>query len=180
VAELTTLARPYARAAFEYAKNVKQLSNWMHMLQLMTQITKDNKIKNLIATPKFSNLEKAETLLNFFGDELDEKFINFVKLLADKKRLFLLPQIFSLFVLYQNKLENKVKVKVISAFALTQAQQKKINASLKKRFNQEIDLTLEQDKTLIGGLVIKAENLIIDGSIRNKLAKLAETLKSNF
>jgi len=181
MAELITVARPYARAAFEYAKSTEQLSLWSQWINLTALVVQEDKVQKMISAPLLDNNGKANVLLDICGiDSIGSDLLNFIRLLSESKRLVLLPQIAQLFNMYLSELESKVKIKVSSAFSLTAEQTKSLTKNLKKRLNQDVDLDVIVDKTLIGGLVINVGNLVIDGSIRGKLAKLNETLKSHF
>jgi len=182
MSELITIARPYARAAFEYAKENHKIDEWLKILSVISNIAQENKIKRMLVSPVLSGNDKASLLLQIYdenNDTIAEQFSNFIKLLAESGRLVLLPQIVFLFYVYWSELENKITVKVSSAFALTVIQKKNLTKILQDRLKQNIDLVVSIDSTLVGGLVISANNLIIDGSVRGRLTKLAETLKFN-
>ncbi|MGL4274494.1 MAG: F0F1 ATP synthase subunit delta, partial [Pseudomonas paracarnis] len=125
-----------------------------------------------------TSADKAATFIEVCGDKFDVKVQNFIHVIAENDRLPLLPEIAALFDLYKAEAEKSVDVEVTSAFALNQEQQDKLAKVLSARLNREVRLQASEDASLIGGVVIRAGDLVIDGSIRGKIAKLAEALKS--
>lgn len=178
MAELTTLARPYAKAAFEFAQSHQELTEWSAMLGLASSVSVDETIQQLLRVPRITGAEKADTFVEVCGDKLDAKVQNFIHLLAENDRLLLLPEITELFELYKAEQEKSVDVEVTSAFALNNEQKDKLAKVLSARLSREVRLHATEDSSLIGGVVIRAGDLVIDGSVRGKIAKLAEALKS--
>jgi len=178
MAELSTLARPYAKAAFVHAKAAQQLSAWSAMLHLAAQLASDARVKALLNSPAQTSALKAAQFNQMAAEAFDKAQQNFIGVLAENRRLLLLPQIFEQFELYRAEQEKSLDVQVFSAFALNDAQQEQLKTVLSKRLAREIRLELIEDKSLIGGVLIKAGDTVIDGSIRGKLEKLAEALKS--
>ncbi|WP_120997137.1 F0F1 ATP synthase subunit delta [Stutzerimonas urumqiensis] len=178
MAELTTLARPYAKAAFEYAQAHQQLASWSAMLGLAAAVANDDRMQRVLKAPRLTSAEKADTFVEVCGNELDAQARNFIHVLAENERLALLPEISELFELYKAEQERSVDVEVTSAFALSAEQQDKLAKVLSARLSREVRLHAAEDPALIGGVVIRAGDLVIDGSVRGKLAKLAEALKS--
>ena len=178
MAELTTLARPYAKAAFEYAQAHQQLASWSAMLGLAAAVSQDDTMQSVLKAPRLTSTDKATTFNDVCGDKFDAQVRNFIHIVAENDRLALLPQIVELFDLYKAEQEKSVDVEVTSAFALNQEQQDKLAKVLSARLNREVRLQVAEDASLIGGVIIRAGDLVIDGSIRGKLANLAEALKS--
>ncbi|MEE1922278.1 F0F1 ATP synthase subunit delta [Pseudomonas sp. 148P] len=178
MAELTTLARPYAKAAFEHAQAHQQLANWSAMLGLAAAVSQDDTMQRLLKAPRLTSAQKATTFIDVCGDKFDAQARNFIHTAAENGRLLLLPEIAAQFELYKAELEKSVDVEVTSAFALNQEQQDKLAKVLSARLSREVRLHATEDASLIGGVVIRAGDLVIDGSVRGKLAKLAEALKS--
>jgi len=178
MAELTTLARPYAKAAFEYAQAHQQLASWSAMLGLAAAISQDETMQRVLAAPRLTSAEKASAFNEVAGDKFDAQVQNFISVLSENNRLALLPEIAALFEQYKAEQEQTVEVEVTSAFALNQEQQDKLAKVLSARLSREVRLHVVEDASLIGGVVIRAGDLVIDGSVRGKLAKLAEALKS--
>ena len=178
MAELTTLARPYAKAAFEHAQAQQQLANWSAMLGLAAAVSQDDTMQRLLKAPRLTSAQKADTFIDVCGEKFDAQAQNFIRVAAENDRLQLLPEISSLFDLYKAEQEKSVDVEVTSAFALNQEQQDKLAKVLSARLSREVRLHATEDASLIGGVVIRAGDLVIDGSVRGKIAKLAEALKS--
>ena len=178
MAELTTLARPYAKAAFEYAQAHQQLTNWSAMLGLAAAVAQDATMQRVLKAPRLTTTEKATTFIEVCGDKFDAQVRNFLSIVSENNRMELLPEIADMFELYKAEQEKSVDVDVTSAFALNDEQQDKLAKVLSARLGREVRLHAAEDASLIGGVVIRAGDLVIDGSVRGKLAKLAEALKS--
>ena len=176
MAQLTTLARPYARAAFETAIADGNLKSWSAMLALLSALTRDSRVAGFLSDPSRNTGEQAQTLIDLAGSELDAKGQNFVLVLAANKRLQLLPEIATLFETLKADYEKTVDVEVISAFAVDQSAESNLVAALKKRLQREVKLNVTVDRSLIGGMIVRAGDLVIDGSVRGRLNKLAESI----
>lgn len=178
MAELTTIARPYAKAAFQFAEEAGALTQWSAMLGFAAKVAADETVAQLLANPKIAAEQKAEYFLQLCSDQLNPAGRNFIALLARNKRLQALPAIAELFEELKSQREQSVDVEIVSAFALTPDQASKLVAPLKKRLGREVNVTTSVDATILGGAIIKAGDLVIDGSVKGKLARLAETLNS--
>ena len=178
MAELTTLARPYAKAAFEHAQAHQQLASWSAMLGLAAAVSQDDTMQRVLKAPRLTSAEKATTFNEVCGDKFDAQARNFLSIVSENNRMELLPEIADMFELYKAEQEKSVDVDVTSAFALNDEQQDKLAKVLSARLGREVRLHAAEDASLIGGVVIRAGDLVIDGSVRGKLAKLAEALKS--
>lgn len=178
MAELMTVARPYAKAAFEIAREQSQVAEWANMLNVLASATGDVKLAQAIKTPAFSAEEKANVLADVCGEVVTEQGKNFVVSLAENGRLALLPAISALFNQFKLNFEKAVDVNLTSAFDMTAEQEKAITTSLGKKLDRTVNLMTETDASLIGGVVIRTGDLIIDGSVRGKLAKLSEAINS--
>ncbi len=176
MAEKSTIARPYAQAAFELAQDKNDLSAWSEMLALGAMIVSDEQLTRLIDNPEVSKDALLEVILKVAGDRLDTVGRNFIRVLADNGRLNVLPEIALLYEQHRAEAERYVDAEVISAFPLSDAQQQTLVDSLKKKLGREIRLTTSIDESLIGGAVVRAGDLVIDGSITGHLNKLAQTL----
>jgi F-type H+-transporting ATPase subunit delta len=176
--ELTTIARPYARAAFATAVEADQLTQWSTMLGLLAAITSDEKVQSVLENPSLSQEHRAQLLVGVCGDQLDEKSKNFVSLLAEYQRIALLPEIHRLFELLKANHEKTVEVEVISAYEISEADEKKLTDTLMTRLKRDIRITSRVDRSLIGGLIVKTEDSVIDNSISGKFEKLAQAMKS--
>lgn len=178
MSQLTTLARPYAKAAFKTAEESASLHTWSKGLGLLAALMQQDKVANYMATPSHTGEQQAAALLELCGTELDSPLQNLVRLLAGNKRLALLPEISALFETLKAERERTVEVDVISAFALDADAEAKLVATLKSRLNREVKLSSSVDKSLIGGLIVRAGDLVIDSSVRGKLKKLTETMNA--
>lgn len=178
MAELTTLARPYAKAAFEYAQAHQQLADWSAALGVLAAVSQDDTVRQLLKEPQLTSSAKAQSLIDVCGDKLNAPAQNFVRTVAENKRLELLPTIAEMYEQLKAEQEKSVEVEVTSAFTLSKEQQDKLAKALSARLSREVRLHASEDASLIGGVIIRAGDLVIDGSVRGKLAKLAEALKS--
>lgn len=177
MAELTTLARPYAKAAFGFALANEKLSDWSKMLTTLAQVAQLEKVKAVFASPALTSEQQVETLVSLLGDELDEKVINFISLLSHNKRLLLLPAIVEQFEILRDQHEKLSHVEINSAYEIDQALEDNLAKALEKKLNGNVTIRTSVDKNLIGGAVIRAGDLVIDSSIRGRLAKLTESVK---
>ena len=177
--ERSTLARPYAEAIFRLALERKTLKTWSEMLQLAATVAADPQVAALIDNPRVPRERFVAFFLDVAGKKLDKDAANFIRLLSENHRLALLPEIASLYELLRTQAEGRVEAEVISASAVSDAQLKDIAAALKKRLGRDIDLSTRIDPALIGGIVIRAGDLVIDGSVQGKLRALATHLNLN-
>ena len=178
MAELTTLARPYARAAFESARADSQLSEWAEALAVAAAVSGEPKVKQLLTAPGLTAAQKSAAFTDVCGSELSDKFKNFVSVLADNKRLALLPFIQTLFLDLKSQLEKAINVEVTTAFEISAEAQSNLVIALTKKLDRVVTLESNIDKSLIGGAVIRAGDTVIDGSVKGRLAKLAEAMNS--
>jgi F-type H+-transporting ATPase subunit delta len=176
MAETITIARPYAQAVFDIAADAKALGRWSDALQLLTLIVSDPAMNALIRNPRVPREQQGEIVIDICGDALDENARNFVGVLAANQRLALLPEIAALYEAYRADAEKIVQADVASAFPLSDEQRKQIVASLKRRLGREVTLECRIDESLIGGAVIRAGDLVIDGSVTGQMDRLANAL----
>lgn len=176
MASLTTIARPYARAAFEYARSKKAVEQWSGQLALLAALVQDDTLQPLLSNPKLTRNERAALLIKVGDKKLDESARNFISLLAANGRLDVLPEIAAQFEHLRAEQESTLEVQLISAQAVPKAEQDAIVKALEKRFGKKVELQTEKDESLIGGAVIKAGDLVIDGSVKSRLQKLATAL----
>jgi len=174
--ERTTLARPYAEAVFRLASERKNLAGWSDMLRLMSAISADPQMSRLIDNPRVLRERFVEFFLDVGGKKIDKDGASFVRLLAENHRVQLLPEISGLFETLRAEAEARVEAEVISASAVDDNQLKAISVALKKRLGRDVSLTTRIDPSLVGGIVIRAGDLVIDGSVRGKLGALATHL----
>lgn len=178
MAELTTLARPYAKAVFAEASEKGALDVWSADLALLSACVTEPKVQEFLANPSFTSQQHAQTINEVCGDQLNEAAKNLVVVLAENKRLELLPEVTVLFEEFKAQLQNTVDVVVTSAYPLSDAQSKQLEQALKAKLNRDIRMSSTVDESIIGGAIIRAGDLVIDGSLTGKLSKLAEAMKS--
>lgn len=178
MAELTTLARPYAKAVFAEANEKKTLDAWSADLFLLSACVADAKVEEFLKNPALTAQLQADTVIEICGDQLTSTAKNLVVILAENKRLTLLSEISELYEEMKAQLENTVDVVVTSARPLTSEQSDKLAEALKAKLQRDVRMTSDVDETLIGGAIIRAGDLVIDGSLTGKLSKLAEAMKS--
>ena len=170
------MARPYANAVFDLAKQAGELDRWSHMLAILASASVEPAVKALIDSPSATNERKAYQLIELVRDEVHQNASRFVQVLSSNKRLSLLPEISSQFEARKAEAERTLDVEITSAVDLTSEQLERFARALELRFEQDIHVTTTIDDALIGGAVIRAGDTVIDGSIRGKLDKLAESL----
>ncbi|MEA3274344.1 MAG: F0F1 ATP synthase subunit delta [Pseudomonadota bacterium] len=175
--ELTTIARPYAEAVFARALEADLLGAWSDALALLSEIAGNEDMAGQIANPNVPRERLRQAILEIAGDALSQEAQNLVKLLAENDRLAVLPEIADLFDALKTEHQGVRQVQVRTAYALNAAQKKELAEALKKRLGAEVELTVEKDPSLIGGIEIRAGDLVIDGSIRGKLHQLATELQ---
>ncbi|MDO3387667.1 F0F1 ATP synthase subunit delta [Gilvimarinus sp. SDUM040013] len=178
MAELTTLARPYAKAAFAYARDHSDLASWATQLETLALVSEYGKAKEIVASPGVTPADQATALIEVCGEELSEKVKNFVQLLADNKRLALLPEVFTLFDALKSAQEQAVNVELTTAYELDDASQQKLADALSAKLERKVKVSAAIDQQLLAGAVIKAGDLVIDGSMRGRLEKLAKAINS--
>jgi len=178
MAELTTLARPYAKAVFDAAQDQNAVDLWDQALAFAAHVAADPEVKIILANPGLSEQRKAELFADCFEEKLPEALRNFLLILAENKRLALLPAISELFSLHRADLERTVKIKVSTAFEMTAEQQQKMIDALSRKLERKVELESSVDQTLIGGVVVRTGDLVIDASVRGKLARMASATSS--
>ncbi|MYL23646.1 F0F1 ATP synthase subunit delta [Vreelandella massiliensis] len=176
MAELLTVARPYAKAAFEYARDHDALDAWSYALGFLGYAVADDKVRYLLGSPKIENEKKVSLLAGMLPEKQDETFERFLQNLANQGRLVALKAIAEQFEHLRAEHEQRIDVTVTSAFKLDSKQKTKLANALKKRLNREISITTQVDKALIGGVILRAGDTVIDGSVRGRLNRLSEAL----
>lgn len=176
MAEAITVARPYALASFDEARKLNDLKGWSDFLQNMAQAVVNPEISALISSPRVKRNQLEDLMLALSGDKTGAVQRNFIKLLVESQRLSLLPEITAIFETMRAEAEKSIDVVVTSAFDLSDAQKQKIVAAMKNRMGREVRLNCEVDRALLGGIVIRAGDKVIDGSARTHLSELATAL----
>lgn len=176
MAERITTARPYAKAIFALARQNNALANTAEGLTLGARVVADHQVQGLLGSPHVTAAQLADLVNGIAGAKLDENGRNFVSLLAQNRRLGFLPEIAALFAQMKAEVENAVDVEVSSATALTPEQESRYVAALQKKLGRSVRLRTRIDQSLLGGAVLKAGDLVIDGSIKGRLERLANEL----
>ena len=178
MAERATIARPYAKAAFEYARDAKALAQWSQGLKAAAEIVADPRVAALTKSPQWSAADLVSLITDVAGDKLDAGMQNFVRVLAENRRLLLLPEIAAHYEKLRSAIENTIDVEVISAVPLDAAQAEKLERALSTRLKRRVRMQNAVDSTLLGGAVVRAGDLVIDGSLKGRLQRLATELGS--
>ncbi len=187
MADNNTIARPYARAAFEFAQQKGNLNGWSNALETAKSLLANGDVVTFLANPTLSDTQKLDFLTDLIGSAGssvgtlagdDENGTNFLKLLLEYGRVDVLPEIAEHFDALKAAEENTVDVTVTSAAPMNAEQQATIAAALKERLGRNVNLSTEIDEDLIGGAVIRAGDVVIDGSLRSRLTSLTNALVS--
>ena len=176
MADKATIARPYARAAFEEARDTKRLEPWSEALHVAAAVAQDARVEALLGNPHVTPEELAQLVSGIAGPKLGEEGANFVRTLADNRRLAVLPEIAALFDTLKDAEQGVADVTITSATALDARQRQALSAALKQRLKRSVRLHCETDPTLIGGAVLRSGDLVIDGSVRGRLDRIAYEL----
>ncbi len=183
MADNNTIARPYAQAIFELADDAGSLGPWSESLGIAGQLLGDKSLVVYLGNPEFNNEQRLDFLSGLFAKAKakllaggDKRGTNFLKLLIENKRIAVLPEISAHFETFKAKVENSVDATVTSATKLSKKQVQEIAAALKKRLGRDVRIETQIDENLIGGAVIRAGDVVIDGSLRARLEGLANAL----
>jgi F-type H+-transporting ATPase subunit delta len=177
MAEPSTVARPYAEAAFRLANAGNALPKWSGMIGALAQVAEDKRVRTAIADPALSDAQAAGVFISILAGKLDGQAENFVRVLAENKRLELLPEIHLQFEVLKNEREGVVEAEVYSAFDLSDAQVGDLAQRLEKRTGRKVRTKVHVDKELIGGVKVVIGDKVIDGSARGQLVALENALK---
>jgi len=176
MADRRTIARPYARAAFEEARADTRLADWSKAINTGAAVVQDERVERLLSDPHVTPQQLAELVSSIAGDGLDQDGRNFVQTLAENRRLAYLPEIAVLFDELKSAEEGIVDVTVTSAAPLDEKQKLTLAEALSKKLKRQVRLHCETDGKLIGGAVLRAGDLVIDGSLRTRLERIAYEL----
>jgi F-type H+-transporting ATPase subunit delta len=178
VAERATIARPYAKAAFRYAQESKAFAEWSQGLKAAAEIVADPRLAALTKSPQWSQADLVSVIADVAGEKFSTAMQNFVRVLAENHRLLLLPEIAAHYEVLRSDIDNIVDVEVVSAVELNAAQADKLKQALSKRLKRQVRMQTSVDPTLVGGAVVRAGDLVIDGSLKGRLERLATELGS--
>jgi len=176
MADKSTIARPYARAAFEEARITKRLDPWSEALHIGAAVVADPRVAALLGNPHVTPEELAQLLIGIAGPKLGEQGANFVRTLAANRRLAVLPEIAELFDTLKDAEQGVAEVTITSAAPLAARQRDELSAALEKRLKRTVHLHCATDASLIGGAVLQSGDLVIDGSLRTRLERIAYEL----
>lgn len=176
MADYTTLARPYANAVYQLAVASSSIDSWTEALAMMSAVASDEAMSKVLVNPSLGKEQKGEIFSSVLDGKLSEQQNNLVKLMAENGRLSIMPDVAEQFEAYRAQIEGKVEAEVTSAFPLSSEQESAITSTLKNKLGCDVSITTSTDESLLGGVVIKAGDTIIDASIKSQLSKLASTL----
>jgi F-type H+-transporting ATPase subunit delta len=176
MAEKSTIARPYAQAAFDIASEKGDLKGWSEMLQLLAVVASDALMQDMISNPAIETSKVIDVMSGVAGDSLNETGRNFLNVLAENDRLNVLPEIAELYEQHRAEAEKTVEAEVTSAFPLSDAQKQQLVDALKNRLGRDVSLVTKTDESIIGGAIVRAGDLVIDGSVSSQLEKLGNSL----
>ena len=181
MSELTTIARPYAKAVFDFAIEQRSIDKstvkkWEEMLGFLAEVVENDTMKDFL-TSSFSSEKLADTVISICGEQVDQYGQNLIRLMAENKRLTVLPIVFKEFQHYVEEYNAIAEVQVTSAQPLSIAQQEKVAAAMEKKLARKIKLNCNVDTSLIAGVIIRTDDFVIDGSSRGQLNRLANELQ---
>ena len=176
MAEALTSARPYAQAAFEEAQILADLKGWSEMLVSLAEAISYPEVRSAVTNPRVAKSKIESLIEELSGRNANIQQRNFIRVLVENNRLLLLPEIAAIFEAFRAEAEKTINVVVDSAFELSSTQQEKIISSLKASMGRDIKLVCKVNKELLGGIVIRAGDKVIDGSARTRLGEMANAL----
>ncbi len=177
MSEFVTVARPYAKAAFDFAVENQSVDRWQDMLAFAAEVTKNEQMAELLSGA-LAPETLAESFIAVCGDQLDAHGQNLIKVMADNGRLKVLPDVLEQFIRLREAREATVEVEVTSANALSEDQLEKISVAMEKRLSRKVKLNCKIDKSVMAGVIIRSGDMVIDGSVRGRLERLADVLQS--
>lgn len=175
MSELSTVARPYAKAAFDFALEQGQLDKWQQMLQFSALVVSEEQVMDFINSSLASS-KVSDTFIKICGEQLDQYGQNFIRVMADNKRLAVLPAVFDAFLELRAEQESIKNIEIVSANKLTKAQEAKIAKAMEKRLGTKVRIASSVDNSLIAGVIIRYDDVVIDGSSRGQLNRLSQEL----
>jgi len=178
MAELATVARPYAEAAFAIARDHQALPAWSQMLRFASILVADERVADALGNPRLDAAAKESLLLSIGGDRFDAEARNFIRILVEAERVTLLPQIAAMFDTLKNEAEATATATIESAFELTAEQVCELRSALERRFGEKIETTVTVNPELIGGARVSVGDAVLDGSVQAKLAAMRAQLRA--
>ena len=177
MSEFVTVARPYAKAAFDFAVEHQGVDRWQDMLAFAAEVTKNEHMAELLSGA-IAPETLAESFIAVCGEQLDDNGQNLIRVMAENGRLKVLPDVLEQFVQLRAASEAIAEVEVTSATALSEEQLSKISAAMEKRLSRKVKLNCKIDKSVMAGVIIRSGDMVIDGSVRGRLERLADVLQS--
>ena len=177
MAEIATIARPYAEALFRVAQS-GNLQAWSDLVSEMAQVAAVPELTALAANPRVTDAQVAETFMSVLKSPLSDEAKNFINALIENGRLSALPEIGVQFQILKNAQQGSADAEIVSAFAMTDAQVAELLASLQKKFGRKLNPTITVDQSLIGGVRVVVGDEVLDTSVRAKLQQMQIALAS--
>lgn len=177
MSEQATLARPYAEAAFKRAKETGSVGRWSDSLAFVSAVVSNEQIADAMNNPKFGKANLADLMLAICQDQLDSEGVNFLKLLVSNSRLKLAGSIAEIYEQFKAEDEGYIDAEVSTPFPLSPEEEKNLSATLEKRLKKKVRLQVKEDKSLIGGVFIRAGDMVIDGTIKGQLQHMRKALQ---
>lgn len=176
MAEISTVARPYSQAVFQFAQSRSKLAEWSEMLAFLAAVVTEPHMQSLISNTSIKKDQLTKLMHDVCGGKLDEFGLNLIKVLMENRRLGLVPEIANQYETLRAEAESTIEAELISAFETTDEQIKTIAQALQKRLGRKVNLKAQIDKELIGGAIIRAGDLVIDGSAAGRLSGLSNAI----
>jgi F-type H+-transporting ATPase subunit delta len=176
MAEKATIARPYAKAAFEYAKEHNALPRWSEALAIASAVVTARQVARLLNHPRVTPAQLVDLIASVGGERIDASARRFLEIVATNRRLNVLPNIAAMFEVMRAEVENVADVEVTSAVELNDAQKQRLSDALRKRLKRDIRLHCSVDPALIGGAVVRSGDLVIDGSLKARIERLSQVI----
>ncbi len=178
MAELSSIARPYAQAVFELAKDSGHYGPWSEALEFLATVAADKDMAALFSNPRVSRQQAADIVIELLGEAVGDEPKNLVRLLAQNRRLQALSAISEQYEILRAEAERTIRAELESALPISDEEQHRIAGALKTRLGREVELVVTTNRELVGGAVIRAGDLVIDGSIRARLERLAAAVSA--
>ncbi|MDP8162643.1 F0F1 ATP synthase subunit delta [Pasteurella skyensis] len=176
MSEISTIARPYAKAAFDFALENDQLDKWQEMLLFLKLVVQEEQVSSYLQSVS-SPQQIADTIVGICEEQLDQHGQNFIRIMAENRRLTALPSVLKAFIKLRSEYESIKDVEVISATQLSKANETKIATAMEKRLNSKVRIVSKVDQSLIAGIIIRYDDIVIDGSSLGQLNRLANELR---
>lgn len=174
--DLITIARPYAEAVFARAIETDTLDKWAEMLDFLATVVSDPAVADIIVNPAVEHERRLQLLLDIGGEQLSEEGQNLLRVLVENNRLPALPDIATLFHHLKSEHDGAIDVEIVSAYALKPDAEKELATALKKKLGREVNISSSKDPALIGGVRIRAGDMVVDGSVAGAVSQLANEL----